>query len=33
MKRAHVSVRVLGEGYRKSATMEYWEDQAVDDNR
>jgi uncharacterized cupin superfamily protein len=25
-----VGVRVLGEGYRKSATMEYWEDQAID---
>ncbi|MEO8673970.1 MAG: hypothetical protein ABI569_00220 [Casimicrobiaceae bacterium] len=24
-----VSVRVLGEGYRKSATMDYWEGQAA----
>jgi hypothetical protein len=27
---SHVGVRVLGEGYRKSATMDYWERKSVD---
>jgi len=26
---AHVGVRQTGEGYRKSATMEYWDDQST----